>query len=114
MKNRFADYIYLSTVSWTLSKWMSDDGCSDLSVVWWEDDKLIMMTACDDGRRRVYESGDKGDLWTEALRTLLRVWGNKQNKNVKLVKSGLIAATIDGIFSDKKTVMLVTLPVCSK
>ncbi|RNC58874.1 putative trans-sialidase [Trypanosoma cruzi] len=100
--------------TWTLSKGMSADGCGDPSVVEWEDDKLMMMTACDDGRRRVYESGDKGESWTEALGTLSRVWGNKRDKNVKLVRSGFITATIDGVDSDKKTVMLVTLPVFSK
>ncbi|RNF02031.1 trans-sialidase, partial [Trypanosoma cruzi] len=47
------------TKSWKLSKGMSADGCGDPSVVEWKD-KLMMMTACDDGRRRVYESGDKG------------------------------------------------------
>ncbi|EKF27277.1 trans-sialidase, putative, partial [Trypanosoma cruzi marinkellei] len=52
--------------NWKLSKGMSDDGCSDPSVVEWEENKLMMMTACDDGRRRVYESGDKGESWTEA------------------------------------------------
>ncbi|RNC57579.1 trans-sialidase [Trypanosoma cruzi] len=65
--------------SWKLSKEMSDDGCSDPSVVEREKDKLMMMTACDDGRRRVYESGDKGDSWTEALGTLSRVWDNKKD-----------------------------------
>ncbi|EAN88386.1 putative trans-sialidase, Group VI [Trypanosoma cruzi] len=103
----------LSTASWTLSKWMSADGCSDPSIVEWKD-KLIMMTACDDGCRRVYESGDKGDSWTEALGTLSRVWGKKQDKKVKLVRSGFTTATIDGVDSDKRTVMLVTLPVYSK
>ncbi|EKF26498.1 trans-sialidase, putative, partial [Trypanosoma cruzi marinkellei] len=49
-----------NTPSWNLSKGMSADGCSDPSVVEWEDGKLMMMTACDDGRRRVYEIGDKG------------------------------------------------------
>ncbi|EKF28182.1 trans-sialidase, putative, partial [Trypanosoma cruzi marinkellei] len=68
----------LDAVSWTLSKGMSADGCSDPSVVEWEDNQLMMMTACDDGRRRVYESGDKGESWTEALGTLSRVWGNKR------------------------------------
>ncbi|RNC36944.1 trans-sialidase [Trypanosoma cruzi] len=73
-------YTSSSTKSWTLSKGMSDGGCSDPSVVEWKDKKLIMMTACDDGRRRVYESGDKGESWTEALGTLSRVWGNKRGK----------------------------------
>ncbi|ESS55012.1 trans-sialidase [Trypanosoma cruzi Dm28c] len=71
--------------------------------------KLIMMTACDDGRRRVYESDDKGTSWTEALGTLSRVWGNK-NGNVKGVRSGFITAKIDDD-EDNRNVMLVTLPV---
>ncbi|EKG02271.1 trans-sialidase, putative, partial [Trypanosoma cruzi] len=108
--------IYSSdTNSWKLSKGMSADGCSDPSVVEWKD-KLMMMTACDDGRRRVYESGDKGESWTEALGTLSRVWGNKHEKNVKRVRSGFITAKVgDGVEDDnKKNVMLVTLPVYSK
>ncbi|EAN82556.1 trans-sialidase, putative [Trypanosoma cruzi] len=103
----------LSTASWTLSKGMTDGGCSVPSVVEWKDKKLIMMTACGDGRRRVYESGDKGESWTEALGTLSRVWGNKKG-NEKGVRSGFITATIDGVDSDKGTVMLVALPVYSK
>ncbi|RNE98727.1 trans-sialidase, partial [Trypanosoma cruzi] len=81
----------------------------------WED-KLMMMTVCDDGRRRVYESGDKGESWTEALGTLSRVWGNKHEGNVKRVRSGFSTATIgDGVDDDnKKNVMLVTLPVYLK
>ncbi|EAN96245.1 trans-sialidase, putative [Trypanosoma cruzi] len=96
------------TNSWTLSKGMSDGGCSDPSVVEWEDKKLIMLTACGDGCRRVYESGDKGESWTEALGTLSRVWGNKQGEGG--VRSGFITATIDDV-DDKRNVMLVTLPV---
>ncbi|KAF5218133.1 hypothetical protein ECC02_008947 [Trypanosoma cruzi] len=94
---------------WKLSKEMSDGGCSDPSVVEWKG-KLIMMTACDDGRRRVYESGDKGDSWTEALGTLSRVWGNKHTGPEKGVGSGFITATVG---DDNKKVMLVTLPVYS-
>ncbi|EKG01228.1 trans-sialidase, putative, partial [Trypanosoma cruzi] len=90
-----------------LSKGMSADGCTDPSVVEWKD-KLMMMTVCDDGRRRVYESGDKGDSWTEALGTLSRVWGNKQGEGAKGVRSGFTTATIG---DDKRNVMLVTLPV---
>ncbi|RNF10606.1 amastigote surface protein 4 [Trypanosoma cruzi] len=103
--------IYSSdTVSWTLSKGMSADGCSDPSVVEWEKDKkLIMMTACDDGRRRVYESGDKGDSWTEALGTLSRVWVNP-TENGKGFRSGFTTVTIRN-GDDEKNVMLVTLPV---
>ncbi|EAN99233.1 putative trans-sialidase, Group VI [Trypanosoma cruzi] len=94
--------------SWKLSKGMSADGCGDPSVVEREKGKLMMMTACDGGRRRVYESGDKGDSWTEALGTLSRVWGNDEGSE-KGVKSGFITATID----DNKKVILVTLPVYS-
>ncbi|KAF8284657.1 putative trans-sialidase, Group VI [Trypanosoma cruzi] len=101
-----------ANLSWKLSKGMSDDGCGDPSVVEWEKDQLMMMTACDDGRRRVYESGDKGDSWTEALGTLSRVWGNKQGEGAKGIRSGFITATIDA--DDKRNVMLVTLPVYPK
>ncbi|ESS62008.1 trans-sialidase [Trypanosoma cruzi Dm28c] len=97
------------TKNWTLSKGMSADGCSDPSVLEWEKDKLMMMTACEDGRRRVYEIGDKGDSWTEALGTLSRVWGNKHEGNMKGVGSGFTTAKIDN-----RDVMLVTLPVYSK
>ncbi|KAF5216415.1 hypothetical protein ECC02_010820 [Trypanosoma cruzi] len=90
-----------------LSKGMSADGCSDPSVVEWKD-KLMMMTACDDGRRRVYESGDKGGSWTEALGTLSRVWFNKHEGNEKGVGSGFSTATIEN-----RDVMLVTVPVYS-
>ncbi|EAN90664.1 putative trans-sialidase, Group V [Trypanosoma cruzi] len=97
--------------NWKLPKGMSDGGCSDPSVVEWEDDKLIMMAACDGGRRRVYESGDKGESWTEALGTLSRVWGNnKKGEEAKTVRSGFITATV-GNDGDNKKVMLVTLPV---
>ncbi|EKG07957.1 trans-sialidase, putative, partial [Trypanosoma cruzi] len=100
------------TTDWTLSKGMSDDGCSDPSVVEWEV-KLMMMTACGDGRRRVYESADKGNTWTEALGTLSRVWGSNQNEGeAKAVGSGFTTATTFGV--DDKNVMLVTLPVYAK
>ncbi|ESS55903.1 trans-sialidase [Trypanosoma cruzi Dm28c] len=103
--------IYSSDVkNWKLSKGMSDDGCSDPSVVEWKD-KLMMMTACDDGRRRVYESADKGNTWTEALGTLSRVWGNNQKRHEWGVRSGFITSTFG---DEQKNVMLVTLPVYSK
>ncbi|KAF5216240.1 hypothetical protein ECC02_010997 [Trypanosoma cruzi] len=95
---------------WKLSKGMSDGGCSDPSVVEWEEGKLMMMTVCDGGRRRVYESGDKGESWTEALGTLSRVWGNKKGGKAKAVRSGFITETF-GNDGDKRKVMLVTLPV---
>ncbi|ESS62042.1 trans-sialidase [Trypanosoma cruzi Dm28c] len=94
--------------SGNLSKGMSADGCSVPSVVEWKD-KLMMMTACDDGRRRVYESGDKGTTWTEALGTLSRVWFNKHEGHERGVGSGFSTATIE-----ERDVMLVTLPVYAK
>ncbi|EKF98071.1 trans-sialidase, putative, partial [Trypanosoma cruzi] len=94
--------------NWTLSKGMSADGCSDPSVVEWEG-KLMMMTACDDGRRRVYEIGGKGNSWTEALGTLSRVWGNNK-KGVSGVRSGFITAKLDDV-KGNRNVMLVTVPV---
>ncbi|RNC39928.1 putative trans-sialidase [Trypanosoma cruzi] len=99
------------TTNWTLSKGMSDGGCSDPSVVEWEEGKLMMMTACAGGRRRVYESGDMGESWTEALGTLSRVWGNKQDGKATAVRSGFITATVGNDGVDDKKVMLVTLPV---
>ncbi|KAF8289747.1 putative trans-sialidase, Group V [Trypanosoma cruzi] len=95
------------TAGWVVSREMSADGCSDPSVVEWKD-KLIMMTACDDGRRRVYEF-NLTESWTEALGTLSRVWGNKHKGNKKGVGNGFITATIEN-----RDVMLVTLPVYSK
>ncbi|PWU86067.1 putative trans-sialidase, Group V [Trypanosoma cruzi] len=93
-----------------LSKGMPDGGCSNPSVVEWKDKKLMMMTACGDGRRRVYESGDMGESWTEALGTLSRVWGNEKDGKAKAVGSGFITATV-GNDGDNRNVMLVTLPV---
>ncbi|RNF03600.1 putative trans-sialidase [Trypanosoma cruzi] len=105
-------YSSKEVTNWNLSKGASEGGCSVPSVVEWKD-KLMMMTACDDGRRRVYEIGDKGDSWTEALGTLSRVWGNRKG-NEKAVGSGFTTAKIgDGVDDNKKNVMLVTLPVYS-
>ncbi|EKF28303.1 trans-sialidase, putative [Trypanosoma cruzi marinkellei] len=101
-------YSLKDTNNWKLSKEIPADGCSNPSVVEWKYTKLIVMTACDGGRRRVYESGDKGDSWTEALGTLSRVWGNPKAQ-MKCVASGFITATIEDM-----DLMLVTLPVYSK
>ncbi|KAF8307423.1 putative trans-sialidase, Group V [Trypanosoma cruzi] len=106
-------YSSKEVTNWKLSKGMSADGCGDPSVVEWKDDKLMMVTACDDGRRRVYEIGDKGTTWTEALGTLSRVWGNEQKGKVEIVRSGFITAAL-GDGDDNRNVMLVTLPVYSK
>ncbi|EKF29329.1 trans-sialidase, putative, partial [Trypanosoma cruzi marinkellei] len=99
--------------NWKLSKGMSDGGCSDPSIAEWKDGKLMMMTACDDGRRRVYEIGDKEKSWTEALGTLSRVWGNSHRRHERGVRSGFTTATL-GSDDNRRNVMLVTLPVYFK
>ncbi|EKF26201.1 trans-sialidase, putative, partial [Trypanosoma cruzi marinkellei] len=104
---------FSATNNWTLSKEMSDDGCGDPSVVEREKDKLMMMTACDDGRRRVYESGDMGESWTEALGDALARVGQEKGGEAKSVGSGFITATLGDVETEKRNVMLVTLPVYS-
>ncbi|EKG03714.1 trans-sialidase, putative [Trypanosoma cruzi] len=96
-----------------LSKEAPDGGCGDPSVVEWKKDKLMMMTACDDGRRRVYESGDKGESWTEALGTRLARVVQQTGQRTKGVRSGFITATIGGD-ENNRNVMLFTLPVYAK
>ncbi|RNE97525.1 trans-sialidase, partial [Trypanosoma conorhini] len=100
------------TGTWRLSKGMSAEGCGSPSVVAWEGNKLLMMAACEDGRRRVYESDDKGETWTEALGTLSRVWGGAPAGAGPDVRSGFITATIGGS-GEGRRVLLVTLPVYS-
>ncbi|RNE96548.1 trans-sialidase [Trypanosoma conorhini] len=95
--------------SWRLSAGTSAEGCGTPSVVAWEDNKLFMMAACEDGRRRVYESDNKGETWTEALATLSRVWGNAPASAGPHVQSGFVTATIEG-----RRVLLVSLPVHSE
>ncbi|RNC34951.1 trans-sialidase, partial [Trypanosoma cruzi] len=68
------------TASCTLSKEVPDDGCSDPSVVEWKDKKLVMMTACGDGRRRVYESGDKGEYVDGGTRDTLACVGQQTGR----------------------------------
>ncbi|RNF00136.1 trans-sialidase, partial [Trypanosoma conorhini] len=100
------------TGTWRLSKGMSAEGCGSPSVVAWEGNKLLMMAACEDGRRRVYESDNKGETWTEALGTLSRVWGGAPAGAGPGVPSGFITATIGGS-GEGRRVLLVTLPVHS-
>ncbi|EKF26231.1 trans-sialidase, putative, partial [Trypanosoma cruzi marinkellei] len=51
--------------------------------------------------------------WTEALGTLSRVWGKKKDGEAKSVGSGFITATLGDVETEKRNVMLVTLPVYS-
>ncbi|EKF98015.1 trans-sialidase, putative, partial [Trypanosoma cruzi] len=48
---------------WEFSKDTSDEGCIQPAVLEWNDEKLIMMTSCDDGSRRVYWSSAMGKWW---------------------------------------------------
>ncbi|RNC49725.1 complement regulatory protein [Trypanosoma cruzi] len=90
---------------WEFSNDTSRDGCIQPAVLEWEDRGLVMMTSCEDGSRRVYESDDKVE-WTEALGTLSRVWGNSRTRTGHGVQGGFVSATIDG-----QKVILVSRPV---
>ncbi|PWV05115.1 putative trans-sialidase, Group IV [Trypanosoma cruzi] len=82
---------------WTFANSATHAGCTNPSILEWEAGKIIMITSCDYGRRRVYESTDKGNTWKEALGTLSRVWSNSLAVLGPHIQSGFITATIDGM-----------------
>ncbi|KAF5217908.1 hypothetical protein ECC02_009198 [Trypanosoma cruzi] len=90
---------------WTFAKSATHAGCTNPSILEWEAGKIIMITSCEYGRRRVYESTDKGNTWTEAVGTLSRVWSNSLAGLGLHIQSGFITATIDG----KKVILLTQL-----
>ncbi|EKF30884.1 trans-sialidase, putative [Trypanosoma cruzi marinkellei] len=90
---------------WILGKSATHAGCTNPSILEWEAEKIIMITSCKYGRRRVYESTDKGDTWKEALGTLSRVWSNSLAGPRLQIQSGFITATIDG----RKVILLTQL-----
>ncbi|EAN91736.1 trans-sialidase, putative [Trypanosoma cruzi] len=90
---------------WTFAKSATHAGCTNPSILEWEAGKIIMITSCEYGRRRVYESTDKGNTWTEALGTLSRVWSNSLAGLGLHIQGGFITATIDG----KKVILLTQL-----
>ncbi|EKF30879.1 trans-sialidase, putative [Trypanosoma cruzi marinkellei] len=90
---------------WILGKSATHAGCTNPSILEWEAGKIIMITSCKYGRRRVYESTDKGNTWKEALGTLSRVWSNALAGPGLHVQSGFITATIGG----KKVIFLTQL-----
>ncbi|EAN88110.1 trans-sialidase, putative [Trypanosoma cruzi] len=90
---------------WTLAKSATHAGCTNPSILEWEAGKIIMITSCKYGRRRVYESTDKGNTWTEALGTLSRVWSNSLAGSGLHIQGGFITATIGG----KKVILLTQL-----
>ncbi|RNE95585.1 trans-sialidase, partial [Trypanosoma rangeli] len=91
---------------WRLSQGMTAEGCVDPAVVEWGSGRLLMMTTCEEGHHKVYESSNMGKTWTEALGTLSRVWDNALEREGSGGQSGFITATIE-----ERDVMLVTLPV---
>ncbi|EAN86314.1 trans-sialidase, putative [Trypanosoma cruzi] len=90
---------------WTFANSATHAGCTSPSILEWEAGKIIMITSCESDRRRVYESTDKGNTWTEALGTLSRVWGNSLAGLGLHIQSGFITATIGG----KKVILLTQL-----
>ncbi|RNE95264.1 trans-sialidase [Trypanosoma rangeli] len=91
---------------WRVSQGITTGECVGPAVVEWGSGRLLMMTACEEGYRKVYESSDMGKTWAEALGTLSRVWGNSLEREGSGDQSGFITATIE-----ERDVMLVTLPV---
>ncbi|EKF38900.1 trans-sialidase, putative [Trypanosoma cruzi marinkellei] len=90
---------------WIPGKNATPAGCTNPSILEWEAGKIIMITSCKYGRRRVYESTDKGDTWKEALGTLSHVWSNALADTGLHVQSGFITATIGG----RKVILLTQL-----
>ncbi|KAF8283535.1 putative trans-sialidase, Group IV [Trypanosoma cruzi] len=90
---------------WNFANSATHAGCTDPSILEWEAGKIIMITSCKYGRRRVYESTDKGNTWKEALGTLSRVWSNPLAGSGLHIQSGFITATIGG----RKVILLTQL-----
>ncbi|RNE96544.1 trans-sialidase, partial [Trypanosoma rangeli] len=93
-------------VALTLHNGASAEGCRDPAIAPWEGGKLLMVTPCDDGYRRVYEFTEDGRTWTEALGTLSRVWGNSLSRTGSGVRGDVVTASIE-----EKQVMLFTHPM---
>lgn len=85
-----------SAGGWKFSERSEVLDCTNSSVVEWKAGKLFMIVSCDRGYRKVYESMNKGETWTEAVGTLSRVWGNSQQRDVVGGPNGFISAEIDG------------------
>ncbi|EAN96306.1 trans-sialidase, putative [Trypanosoma cruzi] len=91
--------------TWKFGKGRSDFGCSEPVALEWEG-KLIINTRVDWARRLVYESGDMGNTWVEAVGTLSRVWGPSPKSDQPGSQSSFTAVTIEGM-----RVMLFTHPL---
>ncbi|RNE96264.1 trans-sialidase [Trypanosoma conorhini] len=84
----------------------SAEGCGDPAIAPWENGRMLMITPCDVGHRRVYEFAEDGGTWTEALGTLSRVWGNSWKRTGPGVRGDVITLTIG-----EKKVMLFAHPL---
>ncbi|KAF8285033.1 putative trans-sialidase, Group IV [Trypanosoma cruzi] len=98
-------YMNFTQKHWTFANSATHEGCTNPSILEWEAGKIIMITSCKYGRRRVYESTDKGNTWTEAVGTLSRVWSNPFAGSGLHIQGGFITATIGG----KKVILLTQL-----
>ncbi|RNC52531.1 surface antigen, partial [Trypanosoma cruzi] len=98
-------YMNFTQQHWAFANSATHAGCTNPSILEWEAGKIIMITSCEYGRRRVYESTDKGNTWTEALGTVSRVWSNSLAGLGLHIQSGFITATIGG----KKVILLTQL-----
>ncbi|EKF28756.1 trans-sialidase, putative, partial [Trypanosoma cruzi marinkellei] len=94
---------------WEFSKDTSPAGCIQPAVLEWKENKLLMMTSCEDGSRRVYMADEKGTSWKEEYETLSRVWGNSLKRTGHGVQGGFVSATIG-----EQKVILVSRPVYSE
>lgn len=72
-----------STVTdWKLLQGTSDCGCTNPAVLELEDDRLFMITSCDSGHYKVYESTNKGGTTGKKLSTHCQACG-EQTKNAE-------------------------------
>nr|CCC89562.1 putative trans-sialidase [Trypanosoma congolense IL3000] len=94
----FASIIYSTNggSSWALAKGVTDAGCRESSVLEWKG-KLLLVSRSNDGFTKVYESGDMGTKWTEALGTISRVFGNSPNRTGPGNQGSAVVANIDNV-----------------
>ncbi|EKF33830.1 trans-sialidase, putative [Trypanosoma cruzi marinkellei] len=81
---------------WEIPEGVSSETCRDPRITEWEEETLLMVTYCEDGRK-VFESRDMGKKWTEAVGKLPGVWlkiGPVFQKE-SLYVGALITATIE-------------------
>ncbi|KEG09408.1 hypothetical protein DQ04_05261000 [Trypanosoma grayi] len=91
--------------SWSFGSGNTHIGCSEPSLVEWEG-KLIMNARVDNAPRKVFESTDMGETWSEAVGTLSRVWGPSPSRTEPGSQGSFITVTIEGV-----RVMLFTVPL---